>query len=493
LSATFLPLAHAPLLARRKRRVLYTTLALAMPLLLMTAATRTQANPILGLVVIGFVVAAWHKQMLAWPTLLGYVLLVILFIPIRRFTLAGGGPVSIEPYRVLILVVLFCWGLALLGDPQTRWRKTGFDGPVMVFIFATLIGLALNVHRVVGGGLTSAVLKKVTFFASFLLVMYFVSSILKSRKQLDRTLMVLVFGGALVAFASLVEWRTNYNFFNHLNRYIPLLHFDPAGAVDSPNRGGRVRAYASAQHPIALGAALVLIMPLAIYLHQRTKHPVWLGCAAMLVFGALATGSRTAALMLMVELVCFFWMKREETVRLLPMLLPLFVACQVLMPGTLGTFKAIIFPSGSSVIAEQEGGKGMGTGRVADLGPSLAEWSRQPFFGQGFGTRLTSQSDEVINARILDDQWLGTLLEVGAVGWFALMWLYIRATRACAREAKRDKSSRGWLLAALGAGIMAFNVGMFTYDAYSFIQVTFLSFILIGFAAVIIRQAPDEV
>ena len=37
-------------------------------------------------------------------------------------------------------------------------------------------------------------------------------------------------------------------------------------------------------------------------------------------------------------------MKRAETVKLLPMLIPLFVACQIAMPGTLGTFKSIIFP-----------------------------------------------------------------------------------------------------------------------------------------------------
>jgi hypothetical protein len=185
-------------------------------------------------------------------------------------------------------------------------------------------------------------------------------------------------------------------------------------------------------------------------------------------------------------------MKRKETVRLLPLLLPLFVACQVAMPGTLGTFKAIIFPQGGSVIQEQKGGAGDGEGRVADLGPSLAEWVRHPFFGQGFGSRLTDRDNPTLGARILDDQWLGSLLEVGAFGVLSLIWLYVRAVRMLARRARNDSTPYGWLLATLGASLTAFPVGMLTYDAFSFIQVTFLAFILLGLAAAACRIADES-
>ena len=59
------------------------------------------------------------------------------------------------------------------------------------------------------------------------------------------------------------------------------------------------------------------------------------------------------------------------------------------MPGTLGTFKLILNPS--YILAEQSGGAGAGSGRVADVGPALAEWGRSPFVGQGFGTRVTAR------------------------------------------------------------------------------------------------------
>ena len=252
-----------------------------------------------------------------------------------------------------------------------------------------------------------------------------------------------------------------------------------------------MRALASAQHPIALAAALVLLLPLAIYLYQRQNRSVWLGAAALLTMGALATGSRTTVLMLMAELIVFLWLKRKDTVRLLPLLVPLIVACQVAMPGTLGTFKSAIFPE-QGIITEQEGGGESGSGRVADLGPGLDEFAKKPFFGTGFGTRLTSEQDPKVNARILDNEWLGLLIEVGALGVLSLLWLYGRTIRRLGAAARRDDGDYGILMAALAAAIGGFAVSMFTFDAFSFIQVTFMSFIFLGFAAVALRIGPHH-
>ena len=36
-------------------------------------------------------------------------------------------------------------------------------------------------------------------------------------------------------------------------------------------RGGRLRVHASSQHPIAIGVALMMILPIAVYLAQRAS------------------------------------------------------------------------------------------------------------------------------------------------------------------------------------------------------------------------------
>jgi hypothetical protein len=178
-------------------------------------------------------------------------------------------------------------------------------------------------------------------------------------------------------------------------------------------------------------------------------------------------------------------------VRLLPMLVPLFVAIQIVMPGTLGTFRAIIFPE-DGIVAEQASERGAGTGRVGDLAPSLQEYVKQPWFGQGFRTRIPSARSGVApNARILDDEWLGVLLEVGAVGALCLVWMFVRVVRKLGALGRKDDSDIGWLAAALAAGLAAFAAGMLTYDAFSFAQVTFLVFVLLGMAAVALRLSVD--
>ena len=95
-----------------------------------------------------------------------------------------------------------------------------------------------------------------------------------------------------------------------------------------------------------------------------------------------------------------------------------------------------------------------------------------------------------IRANILDNQWLGTLLELGVIGFFGWLWFFARVVRRLGKEAKEDDSDRGWLLVAIAASVAAFAVGMFTYDAFSFIQVTFLMFILVGLGAALIGERP---
>ncbi len=59
------------------------------------------------------------------------------------------------------------------------------------------------------------------------------------------------------------------------------------------------------------------------------------------------------------------------------------------------------------------------------------------------------------------------------------------------REAEEDGDD--WLFAGLAAAIAGFGVGMFTYDAFSFTQITFVFWILLGLAAAMLRitQGPQ--
>ena len=349
--------------------------------------------------------------------------------------------------------------------------------------------IAANPER--ASEMQSTVLKSFTFFLSFVVVFYLVVSVVRSRQVLDLLVKTLVAGGAVVAVLAVVEARAGFTPFTRLHELVPFLTPDPSfgGAI---GRGGATRAYGPAEHPIALGAALVMLVPLAVYV-VRTASARWWFAAAALVVGVLSTVSRTGVVMLLVVGLVFLWLRPRETRRLWPALLPVLIVTHFAVPGTLGSLKQAFLPE-DGLVAEQQGmaGSCSSSGRVADLGPTLGEVAEKPFLGYGFGTRITTGPDS--NACILDNQWLGTLLEVGALGAIAWLLLFLSVLRRLGRAAKRDDSPLGWLLVAVTAGIAAYAVGMFTFDALGFIQVTFLLFILLGLgaAASALRPQPPK-
>jgi hypothetical protein len=464
--------------SRRAEYTLWAVVAIA--IVGSVAAAERGINPaiVLGAVVFPLVIVAFQSVLLSWQTLLAAILVVILFIPIRRYTVAAGGPIELEPYRVLIAIVLGCWFLALAGDPDVKWRATGYGTPIAVLWIGILASLALNFGRV--NAMSEIVLKQLTFFASYFLILCFIASVVRTRPQLDRIIKLVVLGAAIIAVAALYEWRSGVNLFNWFGRIMPFLVYEDIG--EAMVRGTGARALASAQHPIALGAMLVMILPLTVYLFKQTHQKIWLLCAGLLTLGALSTGSRTAAIMLIVIGATFFVLQRAEMVRMIPLLLVLLIAVQGVMPGTIQSFKFMLNPA--YAVKEQSVAGGSGQGRIADLGPSLKEWAGgNPFVGQGFGTRVTS-NDGGPGAQILDDQWLGTLLEIGAVGIVGMMWLLGRGYRRMGRRARSEDGPDGWLATALCASLLAWMLGLFTYDGFAFIQVTFMGFVMLGFASV---------
>jgi hypothetical protein len=423
------------------------------------------------------------KGLLTWQTQVSALVLVVMFIPIRRYTLPGALPFQLEPYRLLVASIAALWIASLLVDRRVRMRRTMLDGPLVGALLAYLLSIAPNTTRISEQGLTSYVVKTLTFFISFVIVYYVITSVVRTWHDIDTTLVMLVGSGTIVAAFALFEARTGINAFSHLSRVVPILHEHADGYLTP--RGGRLRALASAQHPIALGAMLVLLLPFVTYLASRGNRKLWFACGAILALGAISTVSRTAILMLIVEAVVFLRLRPVETRRLWPLLIPLLLAVHLAVPGTAGALKNAFLPKGG-IVAEQQGAANTrGSGRLADLSPTLAQASDGIVLGQGEGTRVVEAGPNQ-NAQILDDQWLGLLLDTGVFGVAMFFWLIRRALRRTAAIAREDRSPRGLLLTASTASVAAFGIGMLTYDAFSFIQVTFVFFILLALSACVL-------
>jgi hypothetical protein len=446
----------------------------------------TVIAPILAIVVI---LAVGYRVLLSWRSLLTLTFLVILLIPIRRYTLPSSLPFHLEPYRLIIAFIAVGWLTSLLIDWRVRLRRTPIDAPLLCFFFVVLLSLIANPKRV--ASVEPDVVKKLMFFVSFFIVYYLIASVVRRQRDIDALVVVLAGGGALVAIAAMIESRSGYNVFSHLRSVLPFLHEQ---RIPRPTvRGARLRAYASAQHPIALGAVLVMLVPLALYRAHSLRKRFWWVVTVVLVFGALSTVSRTAVVMLAILGLVYLLLRPEQTRRFWPLLLPALVAVHIALPGTIGTMRASLFPQGGLIHQQQNAN--VGSGRIATLGPALdSEWKPNPILGEGFATRVTHADDVVLvpNGPILDDQWLGILLETGVAGTAVLVWLIARFLRRAGTAGKRDMSPRGWLLTGITASTAAYAVGMFFYDSFTFIQVTFLFFVLMGLGSAVLSTAEAE-
>lgn len=424
-----------------------------------------------GLLLAAFAV---RRPYIPWERTLALLVLVILFIPIRRYAFPGGLPFQLEPYRLLVALTVVGWAASLLVDPRVRLRRTGFEAPFALILLVTVGSLLANPDRFAEH--QSTAVKGVTFFLSFVLVVALVASTVRTRSALDVVVKTLVAGGAVLGILAVVERRTGLTPFASLHDVVPFLV--PFEGFEEIGRGGRARAVASSEHPIALSAVLVMLIPLAIYL-VRSAGARWYLALAALGIGALSTVSRTGLVMLMIVGVVFLVLRPSETRRLWPLVLPLIVATHFAAPGTLGSLRAAFLPEGG-LIAQQSDDRLScdSAGRIADLDPTLAEVAKKPLLGYGAGTRVVTGPDK--NACILDNQWLGTLVDVGIAGALAWLWLFVRAVGRFGAAAKRDSSPRGWLLAGAAASVCAFAVGMLTFDALGFVQVVFLLFLILG-------------
>jgi O-antigen ligase len=196
-------------------------------------------------------------------------------------------------------------------------------------------------------------------------------------------------------------------------------------------------------------------------------------------------------LMLGFELIVFAALRPRDVKRLW-VLAPVFVvAIHIAIPGTLGTLKDTFFPKGG-LIAEQRAAQ-VGSGRVVTLGPSLDVWESHPLLGVGYGTRIVVPGPKK-NAYILDNQWLGTLLEVGVAGvvvWLFIFCTFVNRMLRAARGSPHDHPD-AWLFTALAAAVGAFAVGMFFYDAFSFTQVAIVMFVLLAVGSAALRVVRSE-
>jgi hypothetical protein len=443
------------------------------------------ATPSLSPAAPGIAAVREESESRGWRWATAALVLVIWLIPVKIYTLPVTLPFQLEVYRLLILAMLFAWFLARLrGGAQLT--AGGLGRPLALLALASIASVFVGIATTHQQGVLTLGLKTLSYFLSFLIAFLLISSTIKTVRDIEVITAALVLGGAVVAIGAIYEYRTGYDIFDHLSKWLPILK--QTAQKTSDVRQGRLRVYASSQHPIALGAALIMMTPLAFYLARRAsttlRKRLWQGAALLLAAGSAETQSRTVILMLCFMIPLALWLRKKAVMSYWPLLIVMLGAIHFVSPATISGLYKALDPRGGLVSQQETRAGSQGSGRLADLKPGLKQWAKSPVVGKGMGTDPSNTSVDSSqggkpppDAIVFDDQFMTSLVETGAVGLFAVLWFCWALIRSMARVAKKSLDEHGDLLAAYTIACVGFVVGMLTYDAFSFVQVTLIFFV----------------
>ena len=384
--------------------------------------------------------------------LTGYVV-VLLAIPSDRVVPALGGAGSPSVWFGLGAFLWWCW-----YQLQRQRTSPGWSNPVRlsVFIFlgAVLASYIAAMTRPISLEEANAAdlgLIKLVGWAGVLLLT------VDGVPNADRFIVLLrrlTFAGALMAALGLLQFALGQSLVDAIS--IPgLSSTQEYSSVQE--RSGFPRAAGTAMHPLEYAAVLSVIFPVALTLAlhepQRRMMSRWL--PPMLILLALAlSSSRSGLLGLVIGIVVLFptWSAKIRAWATAAAV-ALAGAIYVLVPGMVGTLRDLFTNVSNDPSA---------LSRTSSYELVLEFFERNPLFGRGFGTFLPVY-------RILDNEWLLLLMDVGLIGVAAVLGM-VAASAASALLGRR--AATGDLLRALGpaltASVLAGAVLAASFDAFSF-------------------------
>ncbi|MBO0985644.1 O-antigen ligase [Rathayibacter sp. SD072] len=436
-----------------------------------------------------------RKLVFNWTGAFIVLLGVIMFIPVRYYSLPIPIGFALEPYRLVIVLMVVAAVVALLIDPAFVWRPAAFGWPLAIWVGTSLLSIAANVEFIAEGGLGSGVAGAIVTDVLMLSVYFVARLMMRSEHLVEGVLTFLVWTAVLVAFFAVLERATQQNIFTRLDQFLPL---ERLGAEQEAYRAGGYRSFGSSQHPIALAVMFTMMIPIAVYLSKWARWPlneinrriVYYGAILALLLGVVTAVSRTAivtlGVMFLVTLILRPKVGGYLALGAIPVLGLGFLVIPKILTDMIGSF---LDPE--ALIASQYTSAGMaGAGRLADLEPAMAIVREHPFFGTGVGSRIVVGDDK--NAFILDNQWLGTLMDAGAVGVIGLAVLFLVPVIMLLRYSFTKTSTPQYASLAFAIAILliGYTIAAYFYDAFGFYQAFMLFWVFLAIGAWTLTEAP---
>jgi O-antigen ligase len=422
-------------------------------------------------------------------TLLILLVAVNVLVPSAYAISAIGGMAT--PANLLGMLALVWWFNArLLGAGDVATGPQPVRVAIKVFGLAVLLSYIAAAARPLSGDEVTAADRGVLDLLTWAGIALVAVDGIQNRRRLDTVLKAVVVAGAFAGAIGFLQ------FFGG---------FDPAKALKLPGlnlvrvitsvdtRSGYRRVAGTAVHPIEFGVVMAMTLPIALHyaFYATTKWAKrwhWF-CAGLIGVALPLSLSRTAILgVTVVGLMLFLTWSWKRRGRALVVLVVFVNGLQFVVPGLFGTLRSLFLNLGNDPSV---------SGRTSDYALVGDLVANNPVFGRGFRTFIPEKfilhTGEGGGTLILDNQYLGTLIEMGVFGLFSLVFLFL-VVLGCARSIRRrsaDSSTRD-LAQSLAAAVMVAMLSFATFDGLSFPMATILLFLLVGCAGALRRLVLDE-
>ena len=426
----------------------------------------------------------WPNTTRVLPWLIAGFLAMLWLIPIDGTYLPIRLPFDSTIDRAALLVILLAWVVALgAREYGPRWHRSKVNAGVFVFLLVATASVLLNLTAVARAEELQLALKKLSLLLCYTGFFVVVATSVRPR-ELQRFLILILALASITALGTVVEYRTGID---HFYRWAAKLPIVSVAAEPGDRRFGRPSIVGPTQHGLADATILAMVVPIAIVgvmrsrrLPQKMLYAIALG---LLFAGMVATLRKTALVLPLVVVVVLLIYQPRRMMRLAPLGLLMIVAMQAISPGALAGIRYQI--EGGSKLSNE--------GRTNDYTAVQPDLVSHPLIGRGYGTydpRINQNKHRDERHRILDNQVLMLLIEIGVLGLAAYLAIGALGIAGLHRRARaRDPSRAGPALAVIGA-ICAFLVSNLLFDTLAFPQVPYVFFCLLALG--VVTMAGDD-
>jgi O-antigen ligase len=411
-------------------------------------------------------------------SLLSFYLLLLIAVP-SRLTVGPLGAAG-SPAQLVGLAALFWW---LCYEIQRTTAPLPGPQPVrtmyVLMACAFLASYVAGMSRPIDAAESSMADLGIVTTAAWGGILLLANDGIGSMERCTVLMRRLALAGGAIATLGIIQFVTGTSFVDRIS--IPGLQANISlGGVAL--RNGFNRPSGTALHPIEFGSVIAMILPIALTLALNDRSRGWLRrwypIGAIGIATALSI-SRSALIATLVALVLLSvsW-DRARRIGAAAAVLFFGGALFMTVPGLLGSLVGLFTRIGNDSSA-------LSRSNSYDIASEFI--ARSPIIGRGLLTFLPRY-------RILDNQYLGLLIEVGFAGFAIFIGLVVTAAW-CARAVRvhsRDGYTRQLgqsLVASIGAGA----AGLALFDGFSFPMSAGVFFLVLGLAGAMWRLERQEV